>query len=253
MTASERLKEITEQIEKLGTVQVKVLAKYYHVTEDLIRKDLRKLERLGIADRVYGGAERKKNKFQNASVPYRLESYSEEKTIIAKKALQLVNEMDYVYFDTSSTSYFTAVELAKSGKQVTVITDMLAIMKDLSEYTNIKLIGVGGDFDYYTGGFLGASSINQIRSFHVDIAFISCKSIYLEKNALLEGFVEIGHQKRTILDIARIKVALLMHLKFRETGVFQFYDAKNLDYIVTETEVTDAELKQIKDLKIKLV
>lgn len=253
MTASERLKDITEQIEKLGTVQVKVLAKNYHVTEDLIRKDLRKLERLGIVDRVYGGAERKKNKFQNASVLYRLESCSEEKTIIAKKAHQLVNEMDYVYFDTSSTSYFTAVELAKSGKQVTVITDMLAIMKALSEYTNIKLIGIGGDFDYYTGGFLGASSISQIRSFHVDIAFISCKSINLERNALLEGFVEIGHQKKSILDIARIKVALLMHLKFRETGVFQFYDANHLDYIITETEVSDLEMKQIKDLKIKLV
>ncbi|OJV65892.1 MAG: hypothetical protein BGO41_08125 [Clostridiales bacterium 38-18] len=253
MTASARLKEITEQIEKLGTVQVKVLAKHYHVTEDLIRKDLRKLEQIGVADRVYGGAERKNNKFQNASAPYRLESDSVEKESIAKKAIQLINEMDYVYFDTSSTSYFTAVELAKSGKQVTVITDMLAIMKVISEYGNIKLIGIGGDFDYYTGGVLGASSISQIQTFHVDIAFVSCKSIHLDKSALLEGFVEIGHQKKAILDIARIKVALLMQVKFRETGVFQFYDARKLDYIVTEAELSETEMKQIKDLKIKLV
>ena len=55
MRAQERLKEIYAKVQKYGTVHVKTLAIEYRVSEDLIRKDLRKLENEGLLDRVYGG------------------------------------------------------------------------------------------------------------------------------------------------------------------------------------------------------
>lgn len=252
MTASERLSDIRQRVEKQGTVLVKTLAIEYRVTEDLIRKDLKKLEKLDVVDRIYGGAERKKNKFQASTFGYRLESHVEEKEKIATKAVKLIRPGNYIFLDTSSTSYYIAKYIALAEIEVTVITDMLAIVVLLSDYKSIKLISIGGEYDAYTGGFFGPVASSQIHKYKTDLAFISCKSISVKEGYLLEGFAEIGNQKKIILDNASKKVLATQKSKYNDSGVYRFYELKEIDIIITEDSLEMNVVEQLKELKINI-
>lgn len=253
MTASERLSDIRQRVEKQGTVLVKTLAYEYRVTEDLIRKDLKKLEKLNVVDRIYGGAERKKNKFQASTFGYRIEANIDEKKKIAEKAINLIKPGNYIFLDTSSTSYYIAKHIAESEIEVTIITDMLAILMLLSEYRSIKLIGIGGEYDAYTGGFFGPEASGQIKKYKTDVAFVSCKSINVKEGYLLEGFAEIGNQKKFILDNAKTKVIATQKSKYNDSGVYRFYDLKEIDIVITEDCLDLLVIEQLKELKIKVI
>ena len=133
MKVNERQQDIMKRISRQGSVLVKELALIYRVTEDLVRKDLKKLEEHGLLDRVYGGAERKTNKFEASGIHYRLQLDGPEKKIIAEQAMTLIANGDYIFLDTSSTSAQIASLLVDSQKEVTVITDMLVIMQLLAD------------------------------------------------------------------------------------------------------------------------
>lgn len=245
MRAQERLKEIYAKVQKYGTVHVKTLAIEYRVSEDLIRKDLRKLENEGLLDRVYGGAERKENKFETSSIHFRLASDAQVKLAIAEKAVKCIEPLEYIFLDTSSTSAFIAKALGESGKEVTVITDMLEIMQIISAYEKLNLIAIGGDFNTYTGGFSGQTAIDQIKSYAVDKAFVSCRSVDIEGGYLLEGFVDIGHSKKAILDIARKRYISTQSTKYRASGVYKFYKLENIDCLITEKPLSTLQLEKL--------
>ncbi len=234
MKVNERQQDILNRLARHGSVLVKELAITYRVTEDLIRKDLKKLEEQGLLDRVYGGAERKTNKFEASSIHYRLQLDAPEKKIIAEQAMTLIVNGDYIYLDTSSTSAHIASLLAKSGKEITVITDMLAIMDLLSDVEGITLIAIGGQFNPYTGGFSGHEALRQISQYTVDKAFISCRSVSLVDGYLIEGFIDIGNTKRAILDIARQRIVATQALKYRSSGLYRFYKVKDLDVVIVD-------------------
>lgn len=239
--AQDRVNEIYTKIQKYGTVQVKSLAIEYRVSEDLIRKDLKKLEKEERIDRVYGGAERKNNKFETSSIHFRLESDVEAKTKIAHKAVNCIQPLEYIFLDTSSTSLYIAKALGESGKEVTVITDMLEIMQVVSGYDALSLIAIGGNYNAYTGGFSGQLAIEQIKSFAVDKAFVSCRSVDIEGGYLLEGFLDIGQSKKSILDIARKRFVATQSTKYRDSGVYKFYKLEYIDYLITEKPFTETQ------------
>lgn len=253
MNASERLNDILKQLNKYGSVSVKEMAINYRVTEDLIRKDLKKLEGQGLLDRVYGGAERKKNKFEASSIHYRMQINEPEKAAIAKAAAHYIQNGDYIFLDTSSTSAHIAKILAESGKEITVLTDMLEIMQTLSAVDDITLIAIGGQYNPYTGGFLGQESVRQISQYTVDKAFISCRSVSLEDGYLIEGFIDIGNTKRATLEIARKRIVATQSLKYRSSGVYRFYKIQDIDLVIVDKELEEWELRKLKELEVEIV
>lgn len=252
MKVNERQEDILKRLSRQGSVLVKELAHVYRVTEDLIRKDLKKLEDQGLLDRVYGGAERKTNKFEASGIHYRMQLDSPEKKSIAQGAMSLIQKGDYIFLDTSSTSAHIAMALATSGLELTVITDMLAIMNLLCDIEGITLIGIGGQYNPYTGGFTGQEALRQIAQYTVDKAFISCRSVSLEDGFLIEGFMEIGNTKRAILDIGRHKIVATQALKYRSSGLYRFYAISDLDAVITDKPLSDKQRDQLMALDISV-
>lgn len=251
MTANERQEDILRQINQNGRVYVKQLSLFYHVSEDLIRKDLKKLTHRGLVDRIHGGAERKTNKFESSGIQSRLAEYAPEKQRIAYIAVQHIKSGDYIFLDTSSTSVYIAMAIKQSKKEITVITDMLEIMSQLSGVQGITVIGIGGVYHAYTGGFIGPESIKQIQTYRVDKAFISCRSVSLDEGVLIEGFADIGHNKKAILDIAKEKIVATMSTKYHSSGVYKFYSLHQIDGVITEMPLSPSQKMILKGFKIK--
>lgn len=250
MLAKERLDKIVKMIEEEGMVQVKPLAHLFCVTEDLIRKDLKKLEHMQLIDRIHGGAERKKNKFEVSTIHHRMAQSEHAKCIIAEKAYAYLEVGDHLFLDTSSTSAHIARRIAQGDKEITVITDMLYNMQVLSASSHVHLISIGGNYNHYTGGFHSQSSIKQIEKFRVDKAFVSCRSVDLISEGLYEGFIDIGETKKAILDTAKYKIVATTKSKFENRGVFKFYALSGIDGVISDEAFSPQELEVFKKNKV---
>ncbi|WP_278245072.1 DeoR family transcriptional regulator [Clostridium sartagoforme] len=104
----ERLEDILEMIKKDGKVRVKELSEKFKVSEDMIRKDLSKLEKEGNIKRTYGGAILERKIIHNDNTTSRIISNIEEKEKIAKLVMDEIQENDVIFMDISSTNYTIA-------------------------------------------------------------------------------------------------------------------------------------------------
>lgn len=234
MRATERLEEIINILHKHGKIYVKELSHYFNVSEDLIRKDLRKLEERHLLERVHGGAELKHKKFDASNVKYRMQVNRPQKRIIAKKIITLLDNEDTLFLDTSTTCAIIAEEIAKIDIELTIFTNMLEIIKILEDNPRMTVIGVGGEYDASIGGFTGHYALSFIQQLTVDKAIVSCMSANISNNCLISSTLDIGHTKKAILQTGRIKILATETRKFCDTGVFRFYPISDLNYIATD-------------------
>lgn len=250
MRANDRLNEIVKILNKQGRVHVKDLSLMFDVTEDLIRKDLKKLEEQDLIDRIYGGAERKTKKFDVSNIKYRMNLHQKSKKIIASKVLDEIQNGDTIFLDTSSTCATIAESLAQSNKECTVITNMLEIVRILESNNDIRVVLLGGLYNRQIGGFVGFEVIEQIKGYYVDKAFVTCMCFDINRGVLMSSTKDIGFTKKAMLDNARIGYYVGETRKFKLPGTVQFYEISDLDGLIFERDLTDLEKKKFKDMKI---
>src|SRR5215210_5555387 len=90
MFATERQHEIAELARTRGRVDVGALGRAFGVTTETIRRDLNRLEEVGVLRRVHGGAVPVERLAVVASVAHRMGTMADAKRDIARAALQEV-------------------------------------------------------------------------------------------------------------------------------------------------------------------
>ena len=109
MIQQEILEKILARLNTEGKVKVKELANDFEVTEDCIRKDLTALEKEGLLKRIHGGAMQVRKNLHAYHVDERMSVRLSQKKIIAKKAVELIEENTVIFLGISTVN----LELAK--------------------------------------------------------------------------------------------------------------------------------------------
>ena len=237
MFLEERYEKILENVNAEGRVTVKDLAKEFKVTEDCIRKDLRELENRELLKRVYGGAiiqrnhddikPKKKKKNINVGV----------KKKIAINAVNLIEDNDIIFLDTSTNNLEISKELNKSKKKVTVVTNMIEIVFELKNNPYIKLISVGGEFNKEVGAIVGAAADRYIKNFTYDKAFIGVCGINKETGNISTLDLEDGTTKKTIIECSNKSYLVMEKEKFNYDEFYKFASLDDIAGIITEEGV----------------
>ena len=143
MLAAERRRVITERIRATGQVVVSALSTEFQVSEETIRRDLESLEKDGIATRIYGGAVLRGN--DHAAPPYSIRKNTniEPKVTIAQKLCELVEDGDTLMVDESSTAAY-AVRALRQKKNITLITNSLELLREMTGQDTWHIISTGG-------------------------------------------------------------------------------------------------------------
>lgn len=237
MFLQERYEKILERIETEGRVTVKALAKEFKVTEDCIRKDLRELENRGKLKRVYGGAIVQRSHNDIKSIDERKNININEKKNIAKNAVSIINDDEFIFLDTSTNNIEIAKELGSSNKKVIVVTNMLEIVFELKNALNIKVICIGGEFNNEVGAIVGAAADRYIRNFTYDKAFIGVCGINKETGYISTLNLEDGTTKKTIIECSNKSYLVMEKEKFNYDEFYKFATLEEIEGIVTEDEV----------------
>ncbi len=175
MLAVQRHHRILNLAETEGCVRVAALARELSVTEETIRRDLKKLDDDGRLVRIHGGAVVAADLQRELPLDVRESVRHDEKQAIARKALEFIVPHEVIALDASSTAH----ELAKllPDIELTVITNSLAVLRSLAGFRHIEVVATGGRLDQLSLSFTGVLAEESLRRFNVAKVFLSAKGV----------------------------------------------------------------------------
>lgn len=176
MNHKERIKKILSILRETGYVNVKYLCSEIGYSKATINRDLNFMEKQNMVIRSYGGVELVSR--QNTPLTFRYHKMKNEKIKLCKAASLLVKDGDTIFIDPSSTTEYMAYYLIDK-KNITVITNNIAIVSYLSSYSSIKTICLGGEIVEPPSMLGGNQCIKNAMEYKADKFFFSSHSINL--------------------------------------------------------------------------
>ncbi len=237
MLTIERRNTILEILNRDGRVVVSDLSAMFKVTEETIRRDLEKLEKEGLAKKTYGGAILIEN--SNVDLPYivRKKENVTGKEYIAQVISSMIEDGDHIMMDASSTAVFVAKRL-KNKKKLTLITNSIEILLELSDVSGWKVLSTGGTLREGSLSLVGYQAEKMVSTYHVDKAIISCKGIDADKGITDSNEMD-AHIKNLMLESAKSKILAVDSSKFNKISFTKIGDLSNIDVVVTDAQPDD--------------
>lgn len=251
MLAIERRNMILARLQSEGKVIVADLSREFDVTEETIRRDLEKLDNEGLAKKTYGGAVLNQN--LNTDVPFNVRKRSnvELKQRIAEKIAALIQDGDFLMLDASTTAIHVAKSI-KNRKNITLITNSVEILLELSDKEGWNVLSTGGVLKQGSLSLVGSSAERMIRGYHVDLAVCSSKGIDLSMG-VTESNEKDSEIKRAIFTSANHKVLAIDSTKFDRISFVRVYDLNDIDTIVTDAAPSERWIDYCRQNNIELI
>lgn len=254
MFIEERYKYILDLLETDGKVLVKDLSTQFKVSESMIRKDLQVLEKKNLLQRTYGGAINTKRTIVNGESFFRrVEENAELKEIIAQKAYDQIKENDTFFLDASTISYILVKLLIKSNKPMTLITNMFEISSMIPADSKIHFIFIGGDYNAIVGGSIGSHSIEQIKLYRCNKAFVGCSGVDLRDGSMSTCVSEDANTKKTIMSISKETYLMALNERFHLDGIFKFANITDCNSIITEVSPSKTIMTLLEQYDVNLI
>ena len=248
MLALERRNLILEKLQAEKRVVVSELSQLYNVSEETIRRDLDKLEKEGLAIKSYGGAVINEDISIDLPFNVRKNQNVSGKQKMAEIAASMVHDGDHIFLDASTTAVFVAKAL-KERERLTVITNSMEILLELSDVSGWNIISTGGVMKEGYLAFLGSRTEESIRSYFVDKVIFSCKA--LDKDwGIMESQEAFGSTKKAMMSSGKEKILVIDSTKFDQTAFSVAGKLRDVDIVVTDKEPSERWLDYFKKFSI---
>ncbi len=251
MFALERQKIILDKLNLDGAVWVSKLSEELGVTEETIRRDLEKLENQEVLVRTHGGAVPIIESTYELSLEKRKKTNLPAKEKLAKIASEYIMPGDTIFLDSSTTTFYIAKEIKKM-KNITVISNSLRVINELSGAESIKTIAVGGVVSN-NQSFVGYLAENSIKNnFFAMKFFFSSKGISPEAGIMESNDLECAIKKQ-MLDNSTEKYYLCDSSKIGRIGFYKLTPIENIDYFITESDLDSDYTDKFNEYGVKFI
>lgn len=220
MLSEERYQIILQLLQEKKAVSVAGLTDVLGISESTIRRDLNTLAGMGKINKVHGGAtvvEEKRNTGEE-NVTERLNKHMEEKLMIAKYAVQLINNDDFIYLDAGTTT----------GQMIDVMPDTQAVFvtngidhaKRLTQ-RGYKVYLLGGELKISTEAMVGATAQDALKQYNFTKSFIGTNGIH-EQYGFTTPDVREAMIKKEVMNRSFMRVVLADSSKFGQISSVTF-------------------------------
>lgn len=202
--AVNRHDRIRERLAEQGSATVADLAEDLDVSRETIRRDLKVLAERGELHIVHGGATRRST--NDLPPVLRSTDNANGRVAIARTAMALVEEGSVVLLDCGPTALAVAEALAVKT-HLTVITNGIANAALLARVPGFRVVMLGGEVNAVEDGTVGIDTMEMLRNYRVDIAFISAGG--LASDGQPTDFSRVAAEQRKLM-IAAAKRAYFL-------------------------------------------
>lgn len=234
MLASQRRAHILGLVEESGAVRVSDLVHHLRVSDMTIRRDIERLDREGLLNRVHGGAVARAHRTSDEpGFSAKSGLMRQAKHAIAQAAAELVTPGSAIGISAGTTTF----ELARAVRHVpglTVVTNSVPVAQLLHES------GTPGQSVILTGGFrtpsdalVGPVAVAALRSLHVDRLFLGVHGLDLGAGLTTPNLVEAETNRALVGTTAHVCV-LADHTKWGIRGLSTFADLREVEMLITD-------------------
>lgn len=251
MLPNQRREKILELIREDGHAKVQDLSRIFKVTEVTIRQDLEKLEIEGAITREHGGAYLKNMDLNVRNFSLQNQDNLAEKMMIARKALEFIEDGDTIILDSGSTT----TELAKimtGFRNLTVITNALNIGLILGAEPGVNVILTGGEFKAPTLSLTGQKAADFFQNLHVDKLFLATAGVSLKSGLTYPGISDIC-VKRAMIESANVTYLLADSTKIGKNAFASLGALSLINYLITDSGIKKEDIEWLKSYEVEFI
>ena len=246
-----RQEQIVQYLVETHFAKVESLVEVFGVSNETIRRDLKKLEQESFIIRTHGGAQYDNLRAREKQYEIRAQRNFAEKKSIARLAASYVKDGDSIVLNTGTSTLLLAKELGNRNNLI-VITNSLDAANILVENESNEVCLVGGFLRKSGRGLSGDISCEVLSKFQADKVFLSIGGI-AEKCGVTEYHVSESAVMRKMIEISNKVMVLSDYSKFNEIALNRVCAYKDIDYLFTDWNTPMKEIVACKNAQIKVL
>jgi Transcriptional regulators of sugar metabolism len=216
-----------------------ILKKFDMISESTLRRDLKVLESNKQIELLRGGVIRKiaqndslVKEENDLDIDIKQNLNTQNKMIIAKHAVSLIEDKDVIYIDSGTTCTYMMQFL--DDKNIVIITSNVNIIEQYRDVSsNIEIISVGGKLNKKLGSFSGPITENNLKNFNFNKAFLGTTSIDSMSGITTPDFAE-ANKKQIVKGNSNKSYILADSSKFNKFAMCKVFDLNECDIITNE-------------------
>lgn len=245
-----RLELIRNYIEKKNIVTIKELQQLCpDVSLMTIHRDLDLLEQSGEIVKVRGGA-RSVRHTGDIGFDVRLQENNPGKLVIAKKALELVQQGSSVFLDASTTNLVLARSMPDINLNIFTTGPNIAI--ELCRLHNPNITLCCGTMNRKNMALSGQNTLEMLDRINIDIAFIGVSGCSADAGFTC-GTESDMVVKRMVIRKARTSALMCDHAKFSRLMPYTFAQFSDVDYLISDRAIPDAISQACKACRVTIL
>jgi DeoR family glycerol-3-phosphate regulon repressor len=231
MQSSQREREILDLLNDSGSGRIQDLSQRLNVTEETIRRNVKRLEAQGLVTKVHGGVHLK-DWGPEPTFAQRFVQNPAAKRQIARHLARMIGDGSSLFLDIGSTTAHVA-EALRDHRDLLVVTNSLAVAQTLATRNGNRVFMAGGELRSHDGGAFGAEALAFVRQFRVRYAVLSAVAVNARAGFLLHDLRE-AEFSRAIIEQADEAIMAVDATKFGLNAPIRITDPSAIGKIVTD-------------------
>ncbi len=251
LSSIERQQQILILLERRKRLTVTDLCDYFTISEATARRDLDLLSEQGRILRVRGGAILPRLAPPEMPIMQRRNEQNQEKQRIGREAARLVKDGETIFLGSGTTVLEVAVHL-RSCRQLTVITNSLAVINTLSSIPDITLVSAGGMLRNSELSFIGHITEKSFDEVRADKVIMGVRALSLEQG-LMNEYLPETMTDRAILRIGREIIVVADHTKCGCVSTAFVAPIDQIHILITDMGSDPAFIQALQDKGIRVI
>lgn len=245
---SERIRLFVEQH---GRVTVAEIAETFAISSATARRAILALAEAGEVRRVHGGAIAIHHAPPELPILQRVGDQPEAKQRIAEAAARLAGDDETIFLGSGSTT----IEVAKAlfhRKNLTVLTNSLAVLDVLIDAPDVTLVVLGGELrrsELSLIGFITEAALKEVRASKV---IMGIRAIHPDHGLTNDSLPE-ARTDREILAMGGQVIIVADHTKCGRISAAFVAPVTVMDTLITDVDTPDAFIETLEANQIRVI
>ena len=226
------------------------------ISAPTVRRELNKMDSLGMIARVYGGAIAKKPILENEHVmteqtfSSKQESNVEEKKRIARAAVKLIPDNATIFVNSGTTTFYFINAL--KSKAVSIITnnaDSISIDNDIAA----SILYLGGTYRYQSRSFIGPMAMSSVEGIHSTLTVLGTNGFSPDRGLTSTILQECAINQKMVANTLGKVIVLADHSKIGVISNFVSVPLSDVDILVTDMPLNEEITATLQQYNIEVI
>ena len=214
-----------------GSLRISALAAELDLSEETIRRNLKRLASRGAVVKMHGGA-KLSDVEDEGDFHQRLSLNPEAKKKVARAAAGMIRDGSSIFLDVGSTTAYIADAL-RDHQRLMVVTNSVSVADKLATRNDNRVYMAGGELRAHDGRAIGSEALGFARNFKTDFAVLSAAGIDARHGFMLFDLEEAMFS-RAILENAAQSIVAADSSKFGRPAPITVCDPAGIDALITD-------------------